>query len=283
MHNMSGCRGRRALGGPGLRQAARTRSLAFAFALALTAVTALSGCFLPIGTAAPQSAKTIGEGGYGTSLHAELPTINLVAEDEAEQGRDGDRVVANPSASMNFGFTYGLTNKLDLEIGVEGALLLFVVPIPTGLSGGVRYQAFHSDAFAIAVAARGGYVGISGSVEDSQDPDTDWSASARFGQFTAVGQLSTGPVRPLIALSAMPLLVDSDLPDQNAERFTALAATATVGATFVAGTFQLTPFGALTYFGSPEIDGVSTFSVGVSFAFRPDKHPWVELPPGPGR
>jgi hypothetical protein len=247
-------------------------------ALALALLATASGCFLPMGTAAPQSAKTVGRGGYATSFHAELPTINLIAEDQDEQGQDGDQLVVAPSASMHFGVQFGLTDRLDLELGVEGALYLFLLPIPTGASGGFRYQIVQGGPLDLAIAARGGYVGISGDDGD-QPSDGDWSASAKFGSFSLVGQLADGPVRPLAAVNLMPAFIDQDLPDQAPESFTGIASSLTIGVAFVAGHFQLTPFATLAYFGSTEIDGAGTFSFGVSIAARPTKRLPVAAPP----
>jgi hypothetical protein len=226
----------------------------------------LGGCFLPVGTAAPQSAATVGTGRFGMSFHTEAPTLNLIADSSDNQS--GAYSIA-PAASMSFGVQYGLDRHLDLEVSAEAALYLFFLPIPTGATAGLRYQLIDGPGFDVALAGKLGWVSLSTSSSDSMGNTTEERASARYASLSGVIALHDGPLRPLLAVNLMPASVYTNV--NGATSFTGLGSSITLGVTFVAGNMQITPFGALTYFASQSVEGSGYWSVGISFAARPDK------------
>src|SRR3954465_12564342 len=113
------------------------RLATFAILLASAALFAGGGCYLPISPAAPQPARTVGKHAWGFSFSTEIPTLNLIAKGDqsTDASGDPDDLVA-PANAMNLGLQFGLTNHIDLEANVEGAMMIFVVPLPLGVSGG---------------------------------------------------------------------------------------------------------------------------------------------------
>lgn len=244
----------------------------------------LGGCYLPISTAAPQPARTVGKGGWGVSFSSEIPTLNLIAKGDQRTDASGnpDDLVA-PANSMDFGLAYGLTNHIDLEANVEGAMMIFVVPLPLGVSGGVRVHIIHNDVFDLAVAGRIGHIGLSDST-DSQSADDTNHADATYLAGSGVIQLNPGgTVRPSIALQEMPATIDVDLAGEAARTYRGAASSLTFALELVADHLSITPFVSLTSFDSPDIRSARFVSGGVQLQRRNNVREPVAvfLPPPP--
>jgi len=227
--------------------------------LLLLALAALgSGCFLPIATGSPQKAETMGAGRYGTSFSAELPNLNLTAADE-DSNPDTSELVIAPAASMSFGLQYGLADHVDLELTIDGAMYLFLLPLPLGVSGGVRAQAYDSPGLDVAVAGRLGYLGLSaGDGESNSD-----AASAYYGVASGVVQIGSGAARPGLAVT----LVSSAVPSACFGGTTdcdGLSTSATMARHLGRGRVSIAPFVSLTHFASADLAGASFFSGGIA-------------------
>src|SRR5262245_16829627 len=136
---------------------ARRGSAGMVAALAFVLATMTSGCFLPLGTGAPQSARTVGHGELGLSIHGEAPTIQL--EPETATTATSQPVAVASGASMDLGLAYGITDNLDLELDVIGAMYSYFLPMPLGVAGGMRARVVETESAEMAVATRIGYLG----------------------------------------------------------------------------------------------------------------------------
>ena len=192
---------------------------------------------------APQPARTVGKGKWAFNFSSELPTLNLIADDrdttDPDTGEESepDDLVA-PANSMNLGVSLGLTNHVDLEVNVEGAMLGFIIPLPLGVSGGVRAHLIHNEYFDLGVAGRVGYLGLSlGGVDDGSGNDDEDHADATYGALSAVLQLNPdGIARPGIAVSEMPASIDLDLAGEDPSTFRGVASSVTFLCEFATAT-----------------------------------------------
>jgi hypothetical protein len=262
----------------------RFRSILIAAAGALL----LGGCFLPISTAAPQPARTVGKHAWGFSFSSEIPTLNLIAKGDdqsTDASGDPDDLVA-PANSMNLGLQFGLTDHIDLEASVEGAMMIFVVPLPLGVSGGVRVHIIHNDVFDLAVAGRVGHIGLSDST-DSDSGNTDDTNHADATYFAGSGVIqfnTTGLLRPSIALQEMPATIDVDLSGEAPRTYNGAATSLTFALEFVADGVSVTPFIAVTSFDSPDIRSARFVSGGIQLQGRNNRRreaTYVPPPPPP--
>jgi hypothetical protein len=258
----------------------------FAIFVASAALFAGGGCYLPISTAAPQPARTVGKHAWGFSFSTEIPTLNLIAKGDqsTDASGDPDDLVA-PANSMNLGLQFGLTNHIDLEANVEGAMMIFVVPLPLGVSGGVRVHIIHNDVFDLAVAGRIGHIGLSDSDGSSSADDTN-HADATYLAGSGVIQFNpNGTTRPSIALQEMPATIDVDLSGEAPRSYKGAATSLTVGLEFVADGVSVTPFVSVTSFDSPDIRSARFVSGGVQLQARNNRRApvvaFVPPPPAP--
>ena len=259
----------------------------------LAGLSLLAGCFLPIATGAPQPARTVGKGKWAFNFSSELPTLNLIADDRdtsgSEPGQESqpDDLVA-PANSMNLGASVGLTNHIDLELNVEGAMLFFIVPFPLGVSGGVRAHVIHNDYIDLGVAARVGYLGLTVSDvgADSTDDSDEDHADATYGALSAVLQLNpNGIARPGIAIQEMPASIDLDLAGEEPSTFRGVASSVTILCEFATARLSITPFITFTTFDSDKLDPARFVSGGISFSRRENQRAQSVMyvaPPAPG-
>lgn len=245
--------------------------------VALVLVTTSSGCFLPLSTAAPQSATTVGKGRLGATFYGEMPTADLLASENPT----GEDFATAPSPTMTFQVAYGLADSFDLEAALDGQMWLFLVPLPLGASIGGRLAIAESETLAVAAAGRIG--SISGEAELDNGGD-NVGGSATYGSLTLTGQLNPrGAVRPGAALSYLPASVKYDPEGQGTEHFSAHAVALTGSLTFALGNLEVAPFANLTYLTSDRIDGAWVSTGGLSIAGRPRRRPPAPAPPPPPR
>ena len=232
----------------------------------------LAGCFLPVSTAAPQSASTVGAGSAGVTMYGEFPTLDLLGT-ETQATSEVDYAIA-PLPTMTLAAAYGLGERLDVEVGLDGVMYI-VLPLPLGGSIGLRYQAVDSPGLALALFGRAGYVGLGVSDAEENDPNSTHSVTATYGQAGVVAQArALGPFRPGLALAIMPARVHNEIKSETAENFGAVAASATVNLTFAIGWFEATPFVNFVAFDSPNLKGRHAFATfGTAFSIRPQKAP----------
>lgn len=230
-------------------------------AIAVGLVAALSGCFLPLSAGAPQMASTVGKGSYGTSLAVEAPTLDLSGEDES--------IGVAPAAGLTGMVAFGLGDRTDLEVGVEAAMYLFLVPIPTGGAVGVRHQIVASPQYDVALAARIG--GVASSYGDDQ-AETTRRYSASYAAVSVAAQGAFGAFRPLVSGQFMPARI-SRKAEGVSEKFTGTAASLTVGLMFqLSDRLQLGPYATGFTFGSQETKRIADAAFGIMLAVRGDRH-----------
>ncbi len=243
-----------------------------------------TGCFLPLSTAAPQSARTLGQGQFGVTFYAEMPTLDLLASQTDAQ--DEEYAIAPfPTATAQIGV--GVTDSLDIEAALDGQLWFYVLPLPLGGSLGARYQVLYNQDMAIAVAGRVGYVGF-GVSEVDETTDVTETVSATYGVLTGVIQAMPDRVfRPSLAVSVIPASVKNEIINEAAENYGAVSTAATITLAIGAGPLEVGPFVNLVYFNSPNLSGTASFATGgVSIALRQQKKkkksPAVAEPAPPG-
>lgn len=229
----------------------------------------LGGCYLPLGTAAPQPATTVGQGNLGASFHAEVPVVDLLATQTEDGGGSDYELSPFPTASLEVAF--GLGDRLDLEVGLDGTLYFWLLPMPLGASAGLRGMVRETDALAFALAGRVGYVGL-GVEDEVERTGEDLAVSALYGKVTGAAQLNPrGAFRPGLALSILPAQVRNDALDDAERRFGAMSASATVHATIAVRGVHIGPFVNFVYFDSPNLRGSEGFvSGGIFLALRPE-------------
>jgi hypothetical protein len=254
-----------------------------ALLLALTSL--LAGCFLPMATGAPETARTVGSGNFGASFHAEVPTLNLTAEEDDLAEATADHVAIAPAGALSLGVQYGVSDSVDLELRLDGALYYFLVPIPLGGQLGARITLLDQPGLALALAGRVGFLGFSSSSDDDGDGTADGEAdraSATFATIALTFELGSGFARPAFTLSATPANVSVDLAGEAEKDYRAVATTGTVSLHMGRGPLTFTPFLALTYFSSPSIDSQGFVSGGVAFYWgHPAERPQPLPPPRP--
>lgn len=223
--------------------------------IATLAGVGLGGCFLPVASGTPQAATTAGRGNASFNAAAEMPTIDLLADDQDDFA---------PVAAGVITAGYGITEHTDIEASAEAALYFFLVPLPTGGSIGLRHHLVHADTYDVGIAARVGGVTV--------DDGDAGSASAVYGAASVVGQGAFGTFRPLVSGQLMPTMIDQQLGTSSDGSSTGLVASATVGLMFQVGQFQIGPYLTGTAFSSDAVERNGLVSGGLSFAYRPDRH-----------
>lgn len=219
----------------------------------------LPGCFLPLGTAAPQSATTVGDNGFGASYYAQAPTIDLFGLDEETLPDQEDE--PDGLGSAHLGVQLGMNERLDLELQVDAAALLLLLPAPLGGSIGFRHRLYDGHWLDVATAGRAGFLTVDPEGEEGR-------VNALYGSASVTAQLARGVVRPLLAMSLTPAGILSSNTDGSLDTAAGAAWGATGGVTLVFGRVQVTPYVALTEFDSTETDRTQSMSFGFSVAIR---------------
>jgi hypothetical protein len=183
-----------------------------------------------------------------------------------------DDLVA-PANSMNLGVQYGLTNHIDLEAYAEGAMIVFVVPVPLGVSGGIRAHIIHTDLLDLALAGRVGHIGVT---SDDDHADATYFAGSAVLQFNPGGRF-----RPGVALQELPATIDVALSGEMPSTFKGAASSLTLSLELVGDHISFTPFVTVTSFDSPDIDSARFISFGVQVARRNNLPPPPPPPPPP--
>ncbi len=217
-------------------------------------------------TGAPQSATTVGKGEVGLTAYAEAPTVDLQASSEDPYTGDYDY---SPLPTMSVEAAFGLTDNLDLELGLDG-VLYFVVPVPLGASLGLRQQVVDMPELAVAINARVGYVQLT---ENSSNSEVREEFDGVYGKLTGVARYNPhGVVRPGIALTLAPARVYLDRANETPTHYDARSATLSATLAIALGNFELGPFANLVAFDSPRLQGGAVFYTGgFMFAWRPEK------------
>jgi hypothetical protein len=231
-----------------------------------------SGCVLPLTSAAPQSATTVGRQNLGVTGYVEFPSTNLAAS------RASAALPITPFINGVVQGAYGVADNIDLEFGLEGMLYLFFLPIPTGIHAGTRVQVLDTPNFHAALAGRVGYSSFSSSTGSSTSTSSgETTIKALDFAATGVFQFVGIPVfNPSLAVSVYPSNVwysntSSALPIERLS-FPTVAASATLNLTLDFGTVELTPFFGLVLFYSPHLGNSVYFPQGgLALAIRHDK------------
>ncbi|HSD88758.1 MAG TPA: hypothetical protein VLB44_14625 [Kofleriaceae bacterium] len=254
--------------------------------LAFVYVALSAGCILPISTGAPMPATTVGKGNVGFAISGEVPTLDLIADQDNKNLNSNDPIAygAAPAAATTLSFSYGLGEDTDLEIAGEGALYYFILPAPTGGSIGLRQHFDGGDSIDFAIAARVGHVGSTAESTDSSGNTDSSGARANYGAFQAVVQTKHGLIRPLAALNFMPAHIRRDPYGANNDfSFNGMASSVTLGLMFVGSRAVFGPYATATNFYSDRFDNSGWFvSGGLMLALRPDRNrPKVVYPDNP--
>ncbi len=212
-----------------------------------------SGCILPLMTGSPHSATTVGKGQFGVTGWAEWPGINLAASNRGSGGTS-----LNPFPGGVLEGAFGVREDLDVEVGVEGMLYLFILPLPTGLRGGPRWQFLDTEHLAGAAAAHVGYANFTASSQDSSTTTLRTSISAlNFGVSATLQFIGIPVFNPSISLAVFPSHVwyantRNSLPIEETT-FSTVSASATGNLAFDFGTFEVTIFAGVAAFYSPKL------------------------------
>ncbi|HUJ63724.1 MAG TPA: hypothetical protein VLX92_34730 [Kofleriaceae bacterium] len=248
----------------------------------------LAGCFLPVGTGAPMPATTLGRGHFGVAISAEAPTVDLVAEDKGSNASTDytSSYAGAPAAWLSFGMAYGLTDDTDLEGSIDGELWLGFLPLPTGLSAGLRHHLGSTDALDFAIAGRVGGVSLGDAEVDASGNATNDTASALYGALQFTVQKRWGWGRPLLALNVMPFRITRAIDGDPLQKFDGIATSLTFALMLVGEHVQAGPYITGTDFESQQFSGGAIVSGGIMFSVRPDRNrrPRVEpvyAPPPP--
>jgi len=178
---------------------------------------------------------------------------------------------------------YGIGEDTDVEVAGEGALYYFILPLPTGGSIGIRQHLLTTDLFDLGIAGRVGGVSSGGTSSSSNGTSTESSASAVYGGVQGILQVKHGPIRPMVALNAMPFRIRRHPSDEAEYRFRGIASSVTVGLMFTSDHVQIGPYFTLTNFTSERFSGGWFTSGGLMLAVRPDRNrrrePVIPAPP----
>ena len=229
--------------------------------MALVVAAPSSGCFLPISTAAPQSATTVGKGNMGATIYGEFPTVDLLST-QTDDAEESDGYGLAPLPTTTFQLAYGITDKADLEVALDGVLYI-IIPLPLGGSIGGRLQLIDRDRFAVAASGKVGYVGLGVNGEPDSDPDGEVGVSAAYTAITMTAQfMPRGFFRPAAAMTFMPARVTNEIKGETPENFMATTMSITLTGMLALGPVEAGPFVNLVYFSSPNLAGTATFATG---------------------
>lgn len=223
------------------------------------------GCALPLSTAAPQSATTVGKGHGGVVAYAETPVVDLLANQQTPK----DKVFADVHTAT-IQASIGLSDDLDLEMSADG--VFYVVPVPLGGSVGARYQVARTKHVDIALAGRVGAISTGFSDSGASDDScTSACAYAIYGAVTTAAQLQgRGWFKPIVSFSALPArVINKEAVTEAKGKFNALAISATLGLTIDLGRIEVTPFlNAATVRIASAGDPGTIVGGGIAFAIR---------------
>jgi hypothetical protein len=240
-------------------------------AAALLVVVSSSGCFLPVSTAAPQSATTVGKGNVGATLYGEFPTVDLLST-QTDDDDDSEGYGMAPLPTATFQLAYGITDKADLEVALDGVLYI-IIPLPLGGSIGGRLQLIDRDKFAVAASGRVGYVGLGVNDSLESDSEREVGVSAAYTSITMTAQfMPRGFFRPAAAMTFMPARVTNEIRGETPENFTATTMSVTLTGMLGLGPLEAGPFINLVHFSSPNLAGTTSFATGgIMLALRGSK------------
>ena len=221
---------------------------------------ALSGCVLPYANSTPQPAVTNGKGKHAFGFRTQVPTANLLAAGDRE-GEFSD-LPLTPFPILSIEYSYGLGDALDVEAGLDSTRFFFVLPVPTGLWGGLRLNIVNGKKFAASIAGRlGGIFGLS-------DDESEENTGGVFSQFTLTGQMNPyGAIRPGLSVAATPAVVFS-----GGRSFFAQVYSSTLSVSFTNDSIEVSPFVDGALIDAQNSSGAEfVFSGGVYFRLRPGK------------
>lgn len=234
------------------------------FAAALATLAALAGCYVPVSTSAPQDPRALGQGAWGASASIEYAPVDMLetvttAPEAAAPGRYPITTV--PAYRLEL--QRGLTPETDVSLGVEGGVYV-ALPLPHGVSAGIRHHWIDAAWIDLGLALRMGYVGFFATRDDAPLQGSKvgvtyaaLTANARFG---AVGGLHPG-----LAITVQPMRVTPDLREAAIDDLFALGLSTTISVTYRG----ITPFVDLGLVTSDNIRGTAPrISAGLAKSWR---------------
>lgn len=179
-----------------------------------------AGCHLPVSTAIPETPATVGRGHWGVLLAAGHPTVNLLATVQGEPDpADPHHYSRADWPSFQLRLARGVSDHVDVELGVEG--MMYVLPIPFGASLGVRHRFYTTNSTDMTWSGRVGYA----AARDAASAD---EASIVYGVLACNADTEGWRgLRPGLAVSIMPMRVDPDLETFPIDEFYAVASSVT--------------------------------------------------------
>jgi hypothetical protein len=195
-----------------------------------------AGCHVPVSTATPQRPTTSGAGGWSVAGQLEAPVVDMLATVASEpSAATPNRYPWAEFPAFELEVAYGASERLDVEVGVQGGLY-FVVPIPHAAFAGVRHHAYAGRRHDVGWFARAGYGGFLAFWNEV--PYDGSRVRVAYGSTGAAWRMTWRAVRPGLSLAAHPMRVTPDIAGPAVDDFLALGTTATLSVDYRA----VTPF-----------------------------------------
>ncbi len=219
----------------------------------------LCACATPRSSSIPTGALSAGAGQTGASGSIEYPVFDPLETIGSAPSASAPSTYATAEAPyIALSVLRGISESLDIEVGVDGALY-GILPVPHGGFLGVRKMAFRGTKLDIGYALRAGYSGLLASYDD-----LGTEASMHTGYATVSATLRYHKLRwaqPHISLAAQPVF---GLPTINGERHEALIGGA-ASMTFGVNRSVISPFATVGYRHTNNVRGSEPFvSFGIA-------------------
>lgn len=196
--------------------------------LAAWAWLSATACYVPVSGSAPLGAKTAGKGQLAATAVIEYPVIDQLAT--TAQPPDAAAPNRYPRANAPYAhvqLSYGLTQALDIDLGLTGELQA-ILPLPHGAFVGARYVPVRTGAVHLGVGLAAGYAGFGASTHS--EPFEGRTVTAYYAALSASATIAAWRrVRPVIGLTVLPIHAQPHIDGVDAAAVRGLGASLTAG------------------------------------------------------
>ena len=234
------------------------------YPISVAALAALAGCYVPVSTSAPQDPRALGQEAWGASASVEYAPVDMLetvttAPEAAAPGRYPITTV--PAYRLEL--QRGITPETDVSLGVEGGLYV-ALPLPHGVSAGIRHHWLDAAWIDVGLALRMGYVGFFATRDEA--PSQGSKVGVAFAALTANTRFgSVGGLQPGLAITVQPMRVMPALREADIDDLSALGLSATLSVTYRG----ITPFVDAGLVTSDNVRGTAPrISVGLAKSWR---------------